>query len=69
MKSAQLVLDTLTDYYILRGVQVLKLPVLPMLSSVVYYRRKIVVGTAFFILTLLTLLTLNEFIYTAWFSS
>ncbi len=47
MKSAQFVLDTLADYYIPRGVQVLKLPVLPMLSSVVYYRRKIVVGTAF----------------------
>ena len=44
MKSAQLVLDTLTDYYILRGVQVFKLPVLPMCSYVVYYRRKIVVG-------------------------
>lgn len=54
MKSAQFVLDTLTDYYILRGVQVLKLPVLPMLSSVVYYHRKIVVGTAFLLLYLLT---------------
>ena len=64
MKSAQFVLDTLTDYHILRGVQVLKLPVLPMLSSVVYYRRKIVVGTLFSYFTYL-----NRFIYTAWFSS
>jgi hypothetical protein len=53
MKSAQFILDTFTDYYIPRGVQVLKLPVLPMLSSVVYYRRKIVVGTAFLFLYLL----------------
>ena len=37
MKSAQPVLNTFMDYYIRRGVQVLWLSVLPMLSSIVYY--------------------------------
>jgi len=37
MKSAQSVLNYFTDYHILRGVQVLKLSVLPIMSSIISF--------------------------------